>query len=217
MQNLIKEIQTRICTEKLLFTGDVDYIGYSLEECELITSEVLKLVEKNNGYLDLIALYEPKLFAIVNNVAKAKGIDDNVYSLMAKLNEWDNKHYNKKTSDADYIHYCNEVLYGYPSNETYSEVIKNRIINVTDVRGCLDNHDINHNKTNFLITSNFLLNQYPQFFDDADLEQLTTLVKESKLREFVSLHEYRDFKKAAKATLKNVENFKTGKIKTKFI
>jgi len=216
MKELINEINLRINAEKLLFS---DVNNYSDEQAKLIITELAKSLEENKFYVDLIATYMTKLLDLSNKYKNSDELKEEVEIIKNCAVEWSNKSKTEKKEDSCFIDLLFGKLIGRPDGETYFDFVKNRIMDVTRIREVFDNncaYEVFNNDVNFMVTNNFLLLQYPEFYSESDLSQLKLIAKSKDEKSFDDSCEYHNFKKVSSSTmihLRRYENHNNKKIK----
>lgn len=206
MDILINDIKLRIESEKLLFSDNYDY---TKPEIKFMSFGSLKRLQTEECYMSILYPYIPKLLNLYRK-HNGTGFDRELYKLGIEVGKFISKTDEERLSEREGA----EVLYnnfiGLPRDEKYPDFIKNRIIEPAVVKESFINntaYELYGNNTNFLLTNNFLLLFYPNFYDIDDVTQLKNIVTDIDKTRFETKDEYNEFKRAANQTINRIRKY----------
>lgn len=217
MQELMDEIQNRIRAEKLLFSDDKEY---SAEEVKFISKVCVDNIRQEVCYMGLFCEYLPKLRRMYLNHPEEKFANE-IYGLGVEVGKWLSKSDEEQMLDEQGSYFLYKEFLGLPKDETYYDFIKNRVMDVKQVKEILNSgyaYEFYSHNINFVITNNFLLIHYPELYNMEDLSQLKNIAYDVDKTRFAEKKEYNNFKKASnamKSRLRHYERNNRVKIKNK--
>lgn len=200
MEKLIDEINERIEFEKLLFSNK----NYNEEEEKIIIKGAAKSLSTNIYFLDLAILFMPKVIKIAKKYSNKEDFIEDLKVINDNIIRWNLKSESEKINDSYMVDCLYGTLIGLPNNKAYFNFIQDKIMDSDVIRDIFDGrYDINlfHHNTEFLLTNNFLLLEYSNFYSDNDLDKLEEVARDKDKNPFMEKDEYRNFKKTANATL----------------
>lgn len=217
MDTLISDIKLRIDAEKLLFSDNYDY---TKAELKFVSLESLKILQTDNCYMSIFYPYIPKLLNLYRKY-NGEGFDRELYKIGIEVGK-----FISKTNEERYLErQCSEILYntfiGLPKGEKYSDFIKDRVMEPTTIKESFINDtacELYDNNIDFLLTNNFLLVHYPNFYNIDDIAQLKSIATNVDKTKFDTKEEYNNFKRAANTTIGRIRSFEKNngvKVKTK--
>lgn len=217
MQKLMDDIKNKIRAEKLLFSDNEEYTS---EEIRFISSECFDTIQKEPCYMYVLYKYLPKLYQLYVKHPEENFFQE-IYDMGLEVGRWSSKTKDEKELDEQWAYFLYNNFLGLPKKEDYYSFIKNRIMDIDEVRSALYNgcaSELYSHNTNFLITNNFLLIHYPRLYTMDDLCQLKDIAYNVDKNKFETKEEYDNFKIASAAMkfrLKRYEKSHNVKIKTK--
>lgn len=217
MLRLMEEIQNRIRAEKLLFSDNSEY---TKEEVKFISNVCVDTIRQEPCYMSLFIEYLSKLRKLYKKY-NGENFDKEIYDLGMEVGKWAAKPDLERDFDEQGAHLLYNNFLGLPKDETYYDFIKNRVMNVYQVREVLDEgyaYQFYSHNTNFLLTNNFLLIHYPELYNTDDLRQLKSIAYDADKTRFATEEDYKNFKRAANQTKIRIRRYEKNhnvKIKTK--
>ncbi len=200
MEGLINEINERIKFEKLLFSNK----KYNEEEEKIIIKGAAKSLSSNIYFLDLAVLFMPKVIKIAEKYSNKEDLKEDLKIISDNVIRWNLKSESERINDSYMVDCLYGTFIGLPNSKAYFDFIQDSVMDADVIRDIFDGrYDINlfHNYPDFLLTNNFLMLEYSNFYNDNDLNNLEIIARERDKNSFMEKDEYRNFKKAANATL----------------
>lgn len=200
MENLISEMNERIEFEKLLFSNK----NYTPEEEKKIIKRTAKSLSDNAYFIALSLQYMPKIINLMKKYKNEEEYREDLKLIYTFIENWNLSDEDDKVNDIYMARYLYGGFIGFSDPNSYFRFIYEDIMDADVVRDILDGkYDINHfyHNTNFLLTNNFFLFQYPDFYDNSDIEKLRVIAKERNKNSFTKKEDYYSFKKAGNSTL----------------
>ncbi len=178
MNNAINEIQKHIEGEKLLLE---DREIYSAKEKELILNAIRFRVDRSplfyyyyvsNYFTKLLNVCGKEMFNFENSL--------DLYIMTLIVNSTLPIDYHQKELDIDWSMYNANEVFGCPNGELYTDMIKKHIIPIEEIRKFYSFNFPVYSKCvdlDFIITNCFLLNVYPEFYNENSIAKVEELVE----------------------------------------
>ena len=217
MDILINDIKLRIELEKLLFSDNYDY---TKTEIKFMSFGSLKRLQTEECYMSIFYPYIPKLLNLYRKYNR-EGFDRELYKLGIEVGKFISKTDEERLSEREGAEILYSHFIGLPKGENYSDFIKNRVMEPIVVKESFINdtaYELYGNNTNFLLTNNFFLVHYPNFYNEDDIAQLKNIVTGIDKTKFETKDEYNAFKRAANQTINRIRKYEKDynvKVKTK--
>ena len=217
MDILINDIKLRIELEKLLFSDNYDY---TKPEIKFMSFGSLKMLQTEECYMSIFYPYIPKLLNLYRKY-NGEGFDRELYKLGIEVGKFISKTDEERLSEREGAEILYSHFIGLPKGENYSDFIKNRVMEPIVVKESFINdtaYELYGNNTNFLLTNNFFLVHYPNFYNADDIAQLKNIVTGIDKTKFETKDEYNAFKRAANQTINRIRKYEKDynvKVKTK--
>lgn len=217
MNILINNIKLRIEAEKLLFSDNYDY---TKPEVNFIGCESLNLLINEECYMGVFYPYIPKLLNLYRKY-NGTGFDRELYKLGIEVGKLISKTDEERLLEREGAELLYNNFIGLPKGEKYSDFIKNRVMEPSVVKESFINntvYELYGSNVDFLLTNNFFLLHYPNFYNIDDIAQLKNIVTNIDKAKFKTKDEYNKFKRAANQTISRIRNYEKNynvKVKTK--
>lgn len=200
----IEKMQEEIHGERLVI---LDRAVYTEDE-ERLMIETLVERATDPSYMFLIREKFDKIYKLCNKYCEDPEVGMGAIDILTQIVSIKKYGPTRLGEEISYSYYVSNINTGYRWDESYTEVIAQRIMNPDKINEAYKDgtaFDKYKSNTNFLITNNLLLTRYPGYFEENDLEQLKKIAKYRKMKELNGSKPYSEFRRAANITLKKVE------------
>lgn len=213
MSGLIENINNELKGEQLLFSGRTQYTE---EEKALMKNAVSKRIDKSISYQYLAYGYFSKLV----DVCGIENFDLNNYTdgCMINIVKREGQKVSNEEMDeiVDWAIFAIGETYGYTEGG-YVDMILSSILPISKVEEIYNNENIFKyaNDTKFLVTNNFLITRYPNFFDEQKINTLNLVISSYDKDSFNTKEDEHRFKKARRVLIKNIDKYENKNCKKK--